>query len=315
VEKQTRVRLGIIGLGAMGSEMLRVASGHPDYEVVRAADPDEEAVARTAARYPQLSLTRDPGELVSGLDALYIASPPATHAGYALAALAAGTPVFCEKPLAIDLDEGDRMVRAAEQAGLANAVNFALSDRAAAVAVGRAVRDGEVGDVVSVDMRLAFPQWPRAFQRDARWLAGRAQGGFLREVASHFVFLTDRLLGPLTPVRTRVSYGESAESAAAGVFTAGDIPVTLSGVLGAAPETYEWTLYGTKVSYRITGWGDLWRSEGDGWTRVEPDLPRGGEHARLGEFARALRGEPTTLADFASGLRVQRVIEHFHAAA
>ncbi|PZS30305.1 MAG: hypothetical protein DLM58_13890 [Pseudonocardiales bacterium] len=44
---------------------------------------------------------------------------------------------------------------------------------------------------------MGFPEWPRAFQADARWLADRAQGGFVREVLSHFIYLTDRLVGPV----------------------------------------------------------------------------------------------------------------------
>ncbi|MER6943003.1 hypothetical protein ABT294_03165 [Nonomuraea sp. NPDC000554] len=41
----------------------------------------------------------------------------------------------------------------------------------------------------------------------------------------------------------------------------------------------------------------------------------GSEHTRLSAFASAIRGEEPTLADFAAGLRVQRVVEHFHQAA
>ncbi len=309
----SRLRLGIIGLGAMGTETLRVAHAHPDFTVALAADPDPGAVARTRAAHPELAVSTDPAEVLAlaELDAVYIASPPATHAGYAIAAMTAGRAVFAEKPLAVDLAEGAEMVRTAEATGVVNAVNFALSDRAAVVEVGRALRAGEVGTVVGVDIRMSFPQWPREFQRDARWLAGRAQGGFLREVASHFVFLTDRLVGPLALRCGQVSYGESAERVAAGLLHAGDVPVTLHGQLAAAPETYEWTLYGTERSYRITGWGELWCGDADGWTRVEPDLPRGSEHTRLSEFARAIRGGQTTLADFAAGLRVQQVVEEF----
>ncbi|MEV4109403.1 hypothetical protein [Nonomuraea sp. NPDC049695] len=97
-----------------------------------------------------------------------------------------------------------------------------------------------------------------------------------------------------------------------GLFLAGDVPVTLSGQVAAGPETYEWTLYGSERSYRITDWSRLWRGVHREWTPVDLEEPRGSEHTRLSEFARAMRGEETTLADFAAGLRVQHLVEHFH---
>ncbi|MFC4533606.1 Gfo/Idh/MocA family protein [Sphaerisporangium dianthi] len=312
--EKAKIRLGIIGLGAMGAEMLDVARRHPEFDVVLAADPGARAVERAAAAHPEVIYTAEPDELVDhdGLDALYVASPPATHAAYAVRAMKAGKAVFAEKPLAVDLAEGEEMVAVAAETGVATGLNFTMADRAAALAVGRALRDGEAGTVLGVEMRFTFPQWPREFQQDAHWVAGRAQGGFLREVGSHFLFLTDRLLGPLTPVHTRAGYGAAGEESAFGLFTAGDVPVTISGQVAAAPETYEWTLYGAERSYRITDFADLWLGDGSGWTRVEPDGPRGGEDTRLSEFAKAVRGEPSRLADFAAGLRVQRAVEHFH---
>lgn len=314
VDTEKDIRLGIVGLGAMGAEMLDVARRHPQFEVVLAADPHAQAVERARATHPEVTYLQDPDELLDhdGLDAVYIASPPTTHAGYAVRAMKAGMAVFAEKPLAVDLAEGEEMARVAAATGAVNALNFVMSDRAAALQVGRALRAGEIGAVLGVEMRFAFPQWPRAFQQDARWVAGRAQGGFVREVASHYLFLTDRLLGPLSPVHTHVVYGAEAESAAGGLFRAGDVPVSLWGQVAAAPETYEWTLHGTKRSYRITDWADLWTGDASGWARVELDGPRGTEHTRLSEFARAVRGEDSTLADFAAGLRVQRLVEHFH---
>jgi predicted dehydrogenase len=314
VDTGKQIRLGFIGLGVMGAEMLDVARQHPRFEVVLAADPRAQAVERARATHPEVTYMQDPEELLDhgGLDAVYVASPPATHAGYAVRAMKAGMAVFAEKPLAVDLAEGEEMVRVAAATGAVNALNFVMSDRGAALAVGRALRSGEVGTVLGVEMRFAFPQWPRAFQQDAGWVAGRAQGGFLREVASHYLFLTDRLLGPLSPVHTHLTYGSGAENAACGLLLAGSVPVRIWGQVAAAPETYEWTVYGTERSYRITGWADLWLGEQSGWTRVGLDGPRGSEETRLSEFARAVRGEESTLADFAAGLRVQQLVEHFH---
>ena len=333
------VRLGIIGLGAMGARVLAVAADHPDVEVVACADPGPEAVERaraaTGAAHPGIQFGGDPYAILNrdDIDAVYIASPPSSHAEYAIAALKSGKSVFSEKPLAASIADGEAMAAAAREAAQVSALNFVFADRACAREIRRALRDGEAGDVLGVDIRLTFPIWPREFQRDATWLAERAEGGFVREVGSHFLFLTDRLLGPLTPEHARVIFPAAAPSAATAAtataaapaaevgatatFHADGIPVRLTGLVGAARETYEWTLYGSKRSYRIDGWTTVSVSDGGDWTPVQLPSPEGTEHTRLSEFARAVRarrvqgpGSESTLADFDAGLRVLRAVEY-----
>lgn len=315
----SRVALGIVGLGAMGAEMLRVAAAHDDYDVRIAADPDPTARERAAAAHPGVTIVADADDLFAeGLDAIYVATPPRLHADLATRALDAGIAVFCEKPLAIDLADGERMVAAAS-GGPATGLNFALSDRAAVLEVERAVRAGELGELVSVEIRLAFPQWPREFQRDATWLARSAEGGFLREVFSHFAYITDRIVGELAPVWssiTRPVDADACETSGSAVFSADGVPVRVWAESGSArPETYEWTLHGTERSYRLTDWDDLAVSTGESWDTIDPPGERGSEHTRLSAFAVAVReGKSPHLADFAAGLRVQRVVEGWLAA-
>jgi predicted dehydrogenase len=302
----------------MGAQMARAATDHPDFVLRWGADLREDLVDPARSQFPQATFTTNPAEVIgSDVDAIYIATPPSTHADLTVAALAAGKAVFCEKPLAVSAADGQRMVTAAKESGLANAVNFALSDRAPVLEIGRALAAGEVGAVRAVDIRVGFPVWPRAFQAHAAgWLDGREQGGFVREVVSHFVYLTDKLLGP---IRTEYAYVDDtdldrSETHAVGFLRAGGVPVQVIGVAGAAgPEFYEWTLWGEKRSYRISGWGALAAWDDGEWTEVSLSGPLGSEATRLTRFAAAMRGIPQPdLADFAAALRVQTVIESFH---
>jgi predicted dehydrogenase len=308
------IRLGIVGLGAMGRHVLEVALGHPGYRVTHAADLDPSTVSQLQAEHPEVRFSTAPADVIDAdVDAVYVATPPATHAAFVVPALAGGKGVFCEKPLAITAEDGEAMMTAS--AGRPAAVNFALSDRLATRYVEQALVDGRVGDVLGVEIRLNFPVWPRAFQAEATWLAGRAQGGFVREVFSHFAYLTDRLLGPLTVVHTRLGHrDETSESSAYGLMLAGEIPVVLTGSAGVAgPTTYEWILRGTEQSYLLRDWRDLLVAEGDEWIPVELPGDEGSEDSRLSLFAAILRGEATSdLADFASAQRVQQIVEAFH---
>jgi predicted dehydrogenase len=313
----TPVRLGIIGLGAMGGRVLDVAVAHPDLEVVRACDLDQATLDRVGAEHPGIVLGRETADVLGAQDveAVYLATPPAFHAELTVAALEAGKAVFCEKPLSVSAEDGRAMLEAAESSGLATAVNFALSDRDVVLEVERALRAGEVGDVLGVDVRLQFPRWPRAFQADAAWLDGREQGGFVREVFSHFAYLTDRLLGPLRAGGVSADFpAEGSEVAARGLLRAGDVPVHFSGVSGVAgPEVYEWVLWGTRKSYRLRQWVRLEVFDGDAWTPVDVGAGSGSDATRLGLFAAAVRGTGSpNLAGFAVALRVQEAVEAFH---
>lgn len=317
-----RIGLGIIGLGAMGTELLEAAARHDDFDVVLGADVNEAAVARERGKHPNIAFTADPRTAATGegVDAVYIATPPRFHAAYAMEAMRAGKAVFCEKPLAVDLAEGQAMADLADRTGVVTAVNFALSDRHATLEIERALRAGELGSVGGVEVHLAFPQWPRAFQADAGWLSGRAEGGFVREVFSHFAYLTDRLIGELEPEFVSLDFpqgNEASEISAFGLFRAGSVPVRVFGQAGLAmPESYEWVVSGSNRSYRLHNWGNLQVSDGKTWQDVALKGERGSEYTRLSAFAQAIRGEPQrNLADFAAGLRVQRAVEAFHAKA
>jgi len=314
------MRLGILGLGAMGTEMLASAAALPDVAVVRAYDVSAAATDRARTRHPDVSFAADAREVVESpdVDAVYIATPPMFHAEPAIAAMRMGKAVFCEKPLAISLADGRRMVAAAAESGAAQAVNFALSDRNAVLELERSLAADEIGEVRGIEVRLSFPRWPRDFQADAAWLASRDQGGLTREVLSHFVYLTDRLLGPLDPVEVGVDFPladpHASEVAVRGYLRAGGVPLHVSAFSGiAGPELYEWILWGTRRSYQLRNWGELLVSEGGEWKPVPLTQPRGSEATRLSRFADAVRGaNPPHLADFATGLRVQEVVEAFH---
>ncbi|MFD5829418.1 Gfo/Idh/MocA family protein [Lentzea sp. NPDC060358] len=296
------IRLAVVGLGAMGTRMLTAALAHPDYTVVAGVD--------LAPRTLDVPVVTSLGEVLSDVDAVYVATPPAAHASAVLEAFAAGKAVFCEKPLAVDLDEARTMAGAAR--GRPNAVNFALADMAGTLEAERLLP--ELGDLRGAEIRLQFPLWPRAFQAEATWLSHAEQGGFVREVLSHFVYLTDRLLGPLTVESVSADFPSAgaAEVAARGVLRGGGVPVHVSVFSGlAGPEVYEWTLWGTERSLRLSQWANLSTSDGGDWEPV-PLEQTGSDYTRLTSFAQAVRGEQLRhLADFESGLRVAEVVEAF----
>jgi predicted dehydrogenase len=311
-------RIAIIGLGVMGQRMLSNMTAHDRFDVVGAWDlnPDSCAEARTA--HPDLHIAEMPDEIIGDAetDVVYIACPPAAHRDYVLSAVAAGKAVFCEKPLGVDLAESRDLVAQVEQSGLANAVNFVYASATGVRAIEKELADGTLGDLAGVDLRLHFSKWPRAWQESATWLGLREQGGFIREVLSHFVYLSERLFGPAQLRNASLRFppgGERAETHALVDFACGGLPVSVAAsVGGAGPDRVEYTIWGSARSYRLYDWYWLSSSDGDTWTDELAKLedPRQDAYmCQLDNTAALFDGGPHDMPDFRAALSVQEFIE------
>src|SRR5262249_12768003 len=111
---------GFVGAGRMGARHVHtVVSSLPDAAVTAIADVDGASAHEAARSAGAASVYVDAQELISdpAVDAVLIASPAETHAELTLRSIAAGKPVFCEKPLATTADAARRVVEAEVAAG------------------------------------------------------------------------------------------------------------------------------------------------------------------------------------------------------
>jgi predicted dehydrogenase len=313
------VAIGIIGAGIMGERLLN-AILLQDPALVHAAgiwDPAPAAMQRMARSLPQVPRLADAAAVIAASDCTYIASPPASHLEHARAALAAGKSVFSEKPLAVDVADARAFVA---EAGGRGAVNFPFASSPAVATIRRWIESGEIGTPRRIAIEVGFAKWPRPWQMDAvGWLDKPMQGGFTREVVSHFLFLSRRLGGPLHGSNGKASFPDAGKSERriAATLQAGDLPVTLAGAVGetAKDDHNIWMLEGDKGAVRLCDWSIAQRRMADGsWQQAPDALPQ--EQARplalrlqLEGVARMARGEPHHLATLADALDVQEIVE------
>ena len=312
------VTLGVIGAGIMGERMLAAVFDRADGPVRAAGiwDPSPQAAARVAARFPDVPVLADSDAVIAACDCVYVASPPASHLDHARAALAAGRTVFCEKPLAVDVAAARALVA---EAGDRGAVNFPFASSPGVASLRDWIETGAVGRPTSLRIEVAFATWPRPWQADAaRWLDGRAEGGFTREVVSHFLFLARRLLGPLDGLAARVAYpdGGRSERRIEATFRAGGVPATVVGAVGETErdDTNLWQLEGEAGAVRLRDWSIAERRHEGEFAPAPDAMPN--ERARMVSLGRQLdgvahlaRGEPHHLATLREALDVQEVVE------
>jgi predicted dehydrogenase len=314
--------LGFIGYGIMGERLLRAAFAQ-DRGLIAVSgvwDPASRAMDRLAEAFPQAPRAASTHALIEASDCVYIASPPATHPGHVRRTLERERAVFCEKPLAVDVADARRLVAEAEAVQARAAVNFPFASSFAVDQLKAWIADGAVGEPRALRIEAAFARWPRSWQTGAAsWLDGRAQGGFTREVVSHFLFLSRRLLGPLELRRAAAEYPDRdrSERGIEAVLTAGAVPVRLSGGVGGTDQDDHnlWVLEGSAGAVRIRDWAMPERLEADG-TWAAPSGALSADQARPLVLARQLQkvaamtcGEPHDLATLREALEVQEVVE------
>ncbi|RDI62406.1 Gfo/Idh/MocA family protein [Microvirga subterranea] len=298
------VGIGIIGLGVMGRRFISGLKANPDFLIRGAYDPApvETDVPRVESVAALLS---DPA-----VACIYIATPPATHEELVRAVVDAGKAVFCEKPLTADPASARRCLEAVERAGVPAAVNFPFATAPAAVRMKELVETGALGEDLSAHLTLRFRTWPRGWQQGAAgWLAGPEQGGFTREVVSHFMFLAGRLFGPGRIVEKQVERGPNgSETRLHAVLHFAKARMTIdAAVEGEAEEFNRFEVKGSRDIAAMSEWYRLTHSGGD----IEPARADG---YQIAELARLLSGQKSRLATVREAADVVDLIEGILAA-
>src|SRR6187397_3733645 len=152
------LRVGVVGVGVMGSNHARVFAGLPGTELVGVADPDRKQADFVAQTLGCIAVS-DVNELLErDVDAITIAAPTHLHRDIALACIARGVHVLVEKPIASSVEEGRDIITAAHHAGVTLMVGHVERFNPAVEAIKNAIR-GE--DILSIAITRVGPFPPR----------------------------------------------------------------------------------------------------------------------------------------------------------
>jgi predicted dehydrogenase len=152
------LRVGVVGVGVMGSNHARVFVGLPGTELVGVADPDRKQAEFVARTLGCAAVTNVEELLDREVDAITIAAPTHLHRDIALTCIAHGVHVMVEKPIASSVDEGREITGAARRAGVTLMVGHVERFNPAVEAIKGAIR-GE--DILSIAITRVGPFPPR----------------------------------------------------------------------------------------------------------------------------------------------------------
>jgi len=172
------VKIAIVGGGYGSKVSLPVLSGLPEFDVVGIWSRRSERASELAAEAGGATGTAELDELLGleGLEAVHVATPVTMHAEVAIAAAERGLHVLCEKPLAADLEQAHRVVRAIESAGVAGAVNYGRRFQMTRQRVLERVRE-VLGKPRMVSVSLVHSDHADPDSRPFTWVQDAGMGG------------------------------------------------------------------------------------------------------------------------------------------
>jgi len=147
------IRVGVIGYGYWGPNLVRNFAELPDAQVAWVTDLRSERLASVTNRYPSTRVSTDHRDVINdpNVDAVVIATPVRTHFELGIAALRAGKHVLMEKPLASTSDDASRLLDEAARRGLALMVDHTFVYTPAVQKIRQLAQSGELGELYYYD--------------------------------------------------------------------------------------------------------------------------------------------------------------------
>ncbi len=143
------IKIGLIGCGAWGKNLLRNFANLPGCVLISCCDENPKQMERLRPNYPGIEFTQDHKDIIENpnLDAVVISTPPASHFELCKSAILADKDVFVEKPLVLQVRDGEELVKLAEEKKKILMVGHIMEYHAATLKLKEYMDKGELGEI------------------------------------------------------------------------------------------------------------------------------------------------------------------------
>ncbi|MBP0724961.1 Gfo/Idh/MocA family oxidoreductase [Bacillus sp. RG28] len=309
------IKVGVIGLGAIGQRLIKNFNEHSDVTIVSVCDRVEERLQEVSTELKDVLTFSNYVQMLEEveLDLVYVAVPPKFHHQVVSDVIAKGKHVLCEKPLANSVEEAKSLYTHAKEKGILHAMNFPLNYKEGSNTFAHLIQTGYIGDVRRVELKMHFPEWPRPWQHN-EWIASKEQGGFVLEVGVHYIQQIQKIFGPINVLNRSLQYSEDKAACEIGIIAQMELedgtPIVIDGLSGiAGKEEIKFTAYGTEGTLSLLNWADLEGGKvGEPIQTIEADPSL--SYSLVDHLVRAIKGEDANIIDFYAGYEAQVVLEN-----
>ncbi|MBA4411525.1 MAG: Gfo/Idh/MocA family oxidoreductase [Bacteroidota bacterium] len=254
------------------------------------------------------------------VNAVYIATPPDTHASYAIQAMRAGKPVYVEKPMARNYQECQEMIRVSKETGMPLFVAYYRRSLPAFLKVKELIFDGIIGKPLTVNIRLHKSSGEKdQFPEKQSWHVNPeiAGAGYFYDLASHQFDFLDFVFGPISEVHgiaKNLAGFYTAEDTVSAAF-AFDSGVSGTGswcfVVPKGTEEDIIEITGTKgeISFSSFQYGDVKLTTPEGTVSFSFQNPENIQHYLIRQVVQELRGEAKCVSTGYSAAHTSWVLE------
>lgn len=257
------------------------------------------------------------------INAIYIATPPSTHAEYTIKAAAVGKPVYVEKPMARSHEECLSMIAACKKTNVPLYVAFYRRTLPNILKVKELIDNGAIGDIRSIDISVQMTiendivgthHLPNNWRVDPK-VAG---GGYFYDLASHQLDALDFIFGPIAEAKgfsENQSKNYKADDITLGVFKFknGIIGKGLWAFNTSKASQYEMTtIIGSKGQISFPFWGDhhvALEIENEPVQKFEFEVPEYIQELLIQSIVDELQGKGTCVSTGVSGARTSWVLD------
>jgi len=317
------VKWGIIGCGNVtelksGPAFNKVA--HSKLHAVMRRNADK--AAEYANRHGVEKWYSDADQLINDpqVNAIYVATPPDTHALYAIKAMRAGKPVYVEKPMACNYQQCCDMIWVSEKTGIPLFVAYYRRTLPAFLKVKELVNEGIIGIPLTVNIRLHKSSGEKDQFKDRQtWHTNPdiAGAGYFYDLASHQFDYLDFLFGPVTDVKgfaeNRAGYYAAEDTVSAAFAFASGVTGTGSWSFvvprGSEEDIIEITGTKGKIVFSCFQHGDVILTTPQGTVSLSFQNPENISHYLIESVVKELRGEGKCPSRCYSAARANKVLE------
>lgn len=258
MESNKLLRIAVVGCGQIAWIHLSHITRYKLGQLVGVCDFYGPQLEKTGRAFGVQNLYSDPATMFAEAkpDVVHIVTPPPTHAELAIQAMRAGCHVLVEKPMALSVEQADRMIEVSRETGKSLCVDHNRLFAPPTVKALQLLESGALGELVSVDFFQGFGLPPRMklSQFDNQWFS-KLPGGLVQDLAPHCIYSLLEFTGQ--PVNVQISAKRNGLFPAA---PAEEVRVTVEGerILGtgtislSAQPFMNWlALYGSQGTARV----------------------------------------------------------------